>query len=45
VKRLADRVVYLEQGRMLADVPTDRFFDGPLPEEANLFLKGELPWA
>jgi tungstate transport system ATP-binding protein len=44
VKRLADRVVYLEQGRMLADVPTGRFFDGPLPEEANLFLKGELPW-
>ena len=44
VKRLAQRVLYLEHGRLLADVPTDRFFDGPLPEEASLFLKGELPW-
>ena len=44
VKRLASRVVYLEHGRLLADVPTDDFFNGPLPEEAALFLKGELPW-
>jgi tungstate transport system ATP-binding protein len=44
VKRLASRVVYLEHGRMLADVSTDHFFNGPLPEEAGLFLKGELPW-
>jgi tungstate transport system ATP-binding protein len=45
VKRLASRVLYLEHGRVLADVATDAFFDGPLPEEAALFLKGELPWA
>jgi len=45
VKRLASRVIYLEHGRVLADVPTDRFFNGPLPSEADLFLKGELPWA
>jgi len=45
VKRLAGRVVYLEQGRMLADVSTEHFFSGPLPAEAGLFLKGELPWA
>lgn len=45
VKRLADRVLYLEHGRVLADVSTDQFFNGPLPEEAHLFLKGELPWA
>ena len=44
VKRLAQRVLYLEHGRLLADVTTDRFFDGPLPQEASLFLKGELPW-
>jgi tungstate transport system ATP-binding protein len=44
VKRLASRVVYLEHGRMLADVSTDHFFNGPLPAEAGLFLKGELPW-
>ncbi|HMC16137.1 MAG TPA: phosphate ABC transporter ATP-binding protein [Albitalea sp.] len=45
VKRLASRVLYLEHGRLLADVPTDAFFNGPLPAEAALFLKGELPWA
>lgn len=45
VKRLAARVLYLEHGRVLADVSTDHFFSGPLPEEAHLFLKGELPWA
>ena len=44
VKRLASRVVYLEQGRVLADVPTEDFFHGALPKEAELFLKGELPW-
>jgi tungstate transport system ATP-binding protein len=44
VKRLATRVVYLEHGRMLADVSTDQFFGGPLPEAATLFLKAELPW-
>jgi tungstate transport system ATP-binding protein len=46
VKRLATRVVYLEQGRLLADLPVREFFDGPelgsLPREADLFLKGEL---
>ena len=42
VKRLASRVVYLEHGRVLADLPVDDFFCGPLPEEARLFVKGEL---
>jgi tungstate transport system ATP-binding protein len=41
VKRLASRVIYLEHGRVLADLPADRFFNGPLPEEAHLFVKGE----
>lgn len=44
VKRLAGRVIYLEHGRLVADVTTDHFFNGPLPEEARLFLKAELPW-
>jgi len=44
VKRLATRVVYLEQGHLVADVDVDRFFHGELPREAQLFLKGELPW-
>jgi tungstate transport system ATP-binding protein len=42
VKRLASRVVYLEHGRKLADLPVHDFFHGPLPEEARLFVKGEL---
>ena len=44
VKRLASRVLYLEEGRLLADSDTDRFFNGHLPREAELFLRGELPW-
>lgn len=46
VKRLATRVVYLEQGRVLADLPVNDFFNGPrLGEtsvEADLFVKGEM---
>jgi tungstate transport system ATP-binding protein len=45
VKRLASRVVYLEQGQVLADLPVDEFFNGqvlPLRHpEAHLFVKGE----
>lgn len=44
VKRFAHRVVYLEQGRVLADLPVNDFFDGAAPPEARSFLKGELPW-
>jgi tungstate transport system ATP-binding protein len=45
VKRLATRVVYMEQGRVLADLPVHAFFHGPLGDtsrEAELFVKGEL---
>ncbi|WP_192871552.1 ATP-binding cassette domain-containing protein [Variovorax sp. JS1663] len=42
VKRLSSRVIYLEQGRVLADLPVHDFFHGPLPEAARLFVKGEL---
>ena len=45
VKRMATRVMYLEQGRILADLPVDVFFNpDQLPcysEAAHLFLKGE----
>ena len=42
VKRLAHRVIYLEQGRLVADLPTAEFFNGPIPAAAEAFLKGEL---
>jgi tungstate transport system ATP-binding protein len=45
VKRLATRVVYMEQGRVLADLPVRDFFEGPLratSREADLFVRGEL---
>ena len=42
VKRLASRVIYLEQGHLVADLPTEAFFNGPLPAAAETFLKGEL---
>jgi tungstate transport system ATP-binding protein len=44
-RRHARRVVYLEAGRLVVDLPTERFFTEPLPPEAALFLEGELPWA
>jgi len=43
-KRLATRVAYLEAGRLVVDLPVDRFFRDTLPTEAAQFLKGELPW-
>lgn len=46
VKRIATRVIYLEQGRILADLPVHEFFEGNLLEarypQAHLFVKGEL---
>ncbi len=46
VKRLATRVIYLEHGRLLADLPVHAFFNGPrlveTSREADLFVKGEL---
>ena len=46
VKRLASRVIYLELGRVLADLPVNDFFGGTLLQmqypAAHLFVKGEL---
>jgi len=44
-KRLATRVAYLEAGRLVVERPVREFFENPgLPEQAQQFLKGELPW-
>jgi tungstate transport system ATP-binding protein len=46
VKRLATRVIYLERGEVLADLPVAAFFDrntlAQTAPAAELFLKGEL---
>ena len=44
-KRLATRVVYLDQGEILRDQPTDVFFGEHGGGRADLFLKGELTWS
>jgi tungstate transport system ATP-binding protein len=45
VKRLASRVIYLEQGQLLADLPVNDFFNHAFLEahcpQAHLFVKGE----
>jgi tungstate transport system ATP-binding protein len=45
VKRLASRVIYLEQGSVLADLPVNDFFEGSLLQThypaAYAFVKGE----
>jgi len=44
-KRLCRRVIYLEDGAIAADLPTERFFDPHRPPAAAAaFLRGELPW-
>ena len=45
VKRLASRVIYLEQGQVMADLPVNDFFNGSLLQTqypaAYSFIKGE----
>ena len=46
VKRLAQRVIYLDRGQLLADMPVHQFFDAAVLQAqcpaAHLFVKGEL---
>jgi tungstate transport system ATP-binding protein len=46
VKRLAQRVIYLDRGQLLADMPVAQFFDAAVLQArcpaAHLFVKGEL---
>lgn len=43
-KRLASRVAYLEGGHLVVERPVGEFFAGPLPPQAETFLKGEMAW-
>jgi tungstate transport system ATP-binding protein len=43
-KRLGTRVVYLEAGQIVVDLPAAMFFYEPLPAAAAQFVKGESPW-
>ena len=40
-KRLASRVVFIDRGRVLVDLPTQRFFAEQLDPRAGRFLRGE----
>jgi tungstate transport system ATP-binding protein len=44
-KRLATRIVYMDGGRIGADLPTAQFFAEQLGRRADLFLKGDLSWS
>ena len=44
-KRLANRIVYMDAGRIGADLPTARFFAEQLGGRADLFLRGDLSWS
>ncbi len=43
-RRLADRVLFLHQGRLLEDAAAVDFFNQPKSPEAAAFMKGELLW-
>lgn len=42
VRRLADRVVMMVNGRIEADAPAAQFFDAPPTEKAAAFIRGDL---
>lgn len=44
VRRLADRVLFLNRGRLVEDTPTRTFFDAPSSADARAFVSGDLVW-
>jgi tungstate transport system ATP-binding protein len=44
-KRLATRVVFMDEGRVALDLPTAEFFSHGGHARVDRFLKGELPWS
>jgi tungstate transport system ATP-binding protein len=43
-RRLADRVLFLDRGRLIEDAQAAAFFTRPAAPEARAFLAGDLPW-
>jgi tungstate transport system ATP-binding protein len=43
-KRLADEILFLNQGRLVERAPVEQFFTEPASTEADAFIRGELPW-
>ena len=44
VRRLSDRVLFLNRGKLVEDSPTSAFFDTPSSPAARAFIAGELVW-
>ena len=44
-RRMADEIVFLHQGRLTEQTPSEAFFRAPRSPEAAQFLKAELPWS
>jgi len=44
VRRLADRVLFLNRGGLVEDAPTSAFFETPASAEARAFVAGDLVW-
>ena len=41
-RRMADRILFLNKGRLVEEAPAERFFTAPATEEARRFLSGDL---
>jgi len=44
VRRLSERVLFLNRGRLVEDAPTGAFFETPVSQEARAFVTGDLIW-
>lgn len=43
-RRLSQRILFLNGGRLIEDAPTERFFKKPATAEARAFIAGDLLW-
>lgn len=43
-QRLADEILFFNQGALVERAPTQQFFEAPASDEARAFVRGELLW-